>query len=921
MSLRASSQYNLIYVESSLLAQWSDFLTSLKLEVVSDPAIISERCPYYLLFSDPASLEIVIDWECKIYATADASIVVSGTPLAKFYSGQLDISCLKWDWGRDLLARAFNFPASFKIESRAEHAYYRWTCDALLHLGTFSDQILLELAARDYKVDQAKKYLDELFFFYSYTQQSEITRGSYEIELLIYENWFSLQIVCESKSFWHEYCEQALRPNSDDSAFAGILSRMNHQCLAHEILHLKSSERLCLTSIFSRNPNNQSETFILHEIESFALKQETLWEETSAKSHLRDVNESQLVAGAGPEVPQDENQKIVSLKRVIRFLERKCYPSELKRITPEQIKVSLADYPNPKVVRALTREDYKFIVKCLHDETVGGEFKKSFEDVYQMNAEESFLDGMLKKLDHLSLEDAGELIFDGNEDFSETLTKVGGWVESAQEETTLVKGSAEAPEAVTVVKGQREDLGADARYKNVIKSLPQAEGGSDTGPGFELSREQFQSKAKEMWEVKRSQILEVIKGEVANLREQNPTVSDVASTVRAVISRELKIDAVDCQTFVDGLVEFSSTPLLEKKLGRSSEEVREELENLKFKLEINKKDDQLRRMKRIIDSMKEQIGKQSQASHQGASEEKASAMNDSREWQGKLNSLELENEELRRNLKALEISHERQIEQQKREQIEEQEAAAASSEDVSAVVAEEIIERERTKNEKSLEAMSSKLGVAETRIEVMSSKLEEQRRTCEEALGQKTAAESRSNMSAAAMSKYKAKAESLERKVRQLEETMLQKEAEIDKLQKDNKTEQPTSEEGQKLIDEQQKEIQELKNNLAEAEKNLKGSLLKIKQYEQKAKFMSSQLENAKRAAPGASGSGAGGSPQLEHKIKQLENMNSKIGAASQKLNDELTEKKKEVLDLKKENMALQNKLKALERKSGKNAA
>lgn len=920
MSLRASSQYNLIYVESALLEQWGEFLNSLKLEVVSDPDLIHDQCPYYLLVTDIKSITFSVDWECAIYTTKASIEGGSGSPLSKFYSGQLDISCLSWEWGRDLLARAFNFPASFKIESRSDHAYYRWTCDELLFLGTYSDQIMLELAARDYKVDQVKKYLDELFFFFSYTQQSEITRGGYEIELLIYENWFSLQIVCQSKNFWHEYCEQALVAGSSEKVFDGILRRMNGQCLAHEILHLKSSEKLCLTSIFSRNQIHQSDTFILHEIESFALKQETLWEEPSAKSHVRDVNSADLVAGAGPLVPQDENQKIVALKRMIRFLERKCHPSELKKITPEQIKASLADYPNPKVVRALTREDYKFIVKCLHDETVGGEFKKSFDDVYQMNAEESFLDGMLKKLDHLSIEDAGELIFDGSEDFSETLTKVGGWVESAEEQTTIVSGSAEEAEAVTIVKGQREDLGADAHFKNVVKSLPQAESSDSLGPEFVLSREQFQSKANELWEVKRSQISEVIKKEVEQLREQNPTVAEIADKVRAVISRELKIDASDCDTFVDGLVEFSSTPLLEKKLGKSSEEVREELENLKFKLEINKKDDQLRRMKRIIDSMKDQIGRQSQTSHQETSDEKASAMSESRDWQGKLNTLEQENEELRRNLKALEISHERQIEQQKRESVEEQKAAAASSEDVSSAVAEEIIERERLKSEKSLEAINSKLGVAETRIEVMSSKLEEQRRTCEEALSQKTVAESRSNMSAAAMSKYKAKAESLERKVRQLEETMLQKEAEIDKLQKDNKTDQPTSEAGQKQIDEQQKEINELKNNLAETEKNLKGSLLKIKQYEQKAKFMSSQLENAKRAAPGASGSAAG-APQLEHKIKQLENMNSKIGAASQKLNDELTEKKKEVLDLKKENMALQNKLKALERKSGKNAA
>lgn len=923
MSLKSFPNKNLVYMNAShMREEWTSLFKELKLEVISDEKLLSEMKPYYIVTKSLMDIDQEVGWECKIYTLESNKNVDIENTLFKFYGGTISLDILNSAWGKELVARAFNSPGSFDLSSQENISYHRWNCNGLLSFGTFSDQILMELVARDYKIDQVKKYLDELFFFYAYAVKAGIIEPNFEIQLILQDEWASLQMISHSQSFWHEYSADALKV--DGVGYAGCLNRMCANTLALEVLYLHSSRNLCLTSLFDKKQSS-SDFFLMQNLDSFALKTQGHWEQASESSQS-DVED--VLVSRGPEfIGVDEGKKLANIKKIIKFLEVKLAPERLSTLDFDQVKGFVADYPNKKLVRGLVNEDYKFIVKCLKDKSVGEEFKRSFDDVHKMNAEEDFLDGMLEKISNLTFEDAGELIFDGHEDFSETLTKVGGWVENLDEINTIVKGSGSEKESVQIIKGERVDLGAEARFKNEVKSLGTENDQGETEAQMAVfSREQFASKAQELWEVKRLGLSHKIKDEVEKLRAANPTVAQVAEKVREIVKSELKIESDDCETFVKGIVDFSSTPLLEKKLGKNSDEVREELENLKFKLEVNKKDDQIRRMKRIIDGMKEQIGKQAHQDRTDSAEAKSEMMGDAREWQGKLGLLEKENEELKRSLKALELQHERAFEIQSQIQQKALAEAASTGSDIemSQNVAEEIIQREREKNEQHVEAISSKLSVAESRIEVMSSKLEEQRRSTEEANSQRTAAESRSNMSAAAMSKFKAKAESLEKKVRQLEETLKNKEDEIESLSKNQASSGGTGNDQEEKIKIQEKYISELKTQLAEIEKNLKGSLLKNKQYEHKAKFMSSQLEEAQKArnsGNNSGASGAGSTQQLEHKLKQLENMNRKMGEASQKLNDELTDKKKEVLDLKKENMALQNKLKEFERKSGKKAA
>ncbi len=909
MSPKITSARNLLFLNQKLISDWESSLKSFELDLFSDETELASKRPYFIIVEGLSDLSFEVNWDCKIFVTGKVPVDLKSSENGKFFSGKLNLSLLSSNWGKSLLARSFHFPDTFsELTKEEEHSLYRFNCPHLLAFGTYSDHIFIELVSRGFKVDQVKHYLDELFFFYSTHIQSGLIKAPFEIDLIVFQDWFSLQILAGCEEYWFEYLE------------AGNLEQILNQTSALEVLFLRNSKKLCFTSIHSKEVREE-QSLSLQNIDSFAVKEQMSWDIPSNQNDLEDIApEARITDSPDIEIVSTEN-KLAQLKRVIRFLKNRMTPEDIKNLTVENLKEHLTTYPNPRVVRSLDGEDYKFVVKCVHDSIVGSEFEKSFDEVYNQEASEDFLDDMLTKLGKMSFEEAGESIFDGSSDFEETLTRVGGWVDSAEEERQIISGNFDEAQESTVVRGQREDLAADQKHKTVIKGGNKVDG-PDNEVVASFSKEEFASRAKDLWEVKKLGLAEKVRSEVEKIRHENPSVERVSEIVRSVVSSELNIESSDCEHFVEGLIDSSSEKLVEQKLGRSSEEVREQLQNLKHQLEMDKRDDQIRRMKRIIDSMKGQLAEKLAEGREAQAEERSEAISENREWQTKLNTLETENQELKRNLRAMELKHDAALEASA-SALEVEQEPEADEDTISKNVAEEIIEREKARAEREIDELSGKVQVAEGRIEVMSAKLEEERRASAEAVTQKTAAESRSNMTAAAMSKYKARAESLEKKVKQLEESLAHREAECDELKAKTSDKDVNPAELEAKIKDQEKEITGLKNTLGESEKNLKGALLKVKQLEQKTKFMTSQLDEAQKAKSrgGPGGSGGASNQQLEHKIKQLEMMNKKVGAASQKLNDELTEKKKEVLDLKKENTLLQNKLKDLERKNGKKAA
>lgn len=916
MSPKITSARNLTFIHQSLKDDWESELQSFELDILCDEKELATKRPYFILVPSIEVLKQNLGWDCKVFVTGELPTNLSELANGKFFAGRLTKSLFASDWGRSLLARSFRFPDSFVEKVKEEYpSFYRWSCPHLLSLGTYSDQIYIELVARGFKIDQVKSYFDELFFFYSKNIQSALIKPPFDIELVIFKEWFSLQMITHCEDYWFEYLESSMK-NHERGEMASLASHSD----ALEVLFLRNSKKLCFTSIHT-DGETACAGLSFQNIDSFAVKNEVSWDIPSAPSNASELEGATVTVSDNISSMATES-KLPQLKRVIRFLKNKMCDGDIKKLSVDNLKDYLETYPNLRVIRGLDGEDYKFVVKCMHDSIVGNGFEKSFEEIYDQEANSDFLEGMLSSLGKMSFEEAGETIFDGSSDFSETLTRVGGWIEPKDDHKQVVSGSARENEESTVVKGSFEDLAADQKHKTVIKGgnkldLP------DNEVVASFSKEEFANRAKDLWEVKKLGLAQKVREEVEKIRQENPSVERVSELIRLVVASELKIDSNDCEHFVEGLIDSSSDKLAPQKFARSSEEVREELQNFKHQLEMNKRDDQIKRMKRIIDSMKGQLAEKLAETREAESQERSEAVQEGREWQSKLNTLELENQELKRNLRAMEIK------QQSSEAAIETNPPPAESEEpaeetISRNVAEEIIEREREKAEKEIEELSGKVQVAENRIEVMSAKLEEERRANAEAASQKVAAESRSNMTTAAMSKFKARAETLERKVRQLEESLAQKEAECEELksqQASNGASNPA--ELEEKNKEQQAEIATLQNNLNESETNLKGALLKVKQLEQKTKFMSSQLEAAQKASRrGGAGAGGGASTQqLEHKIKQLETMNKKVGAASQKLNDELTDKKKEVFDLKKEITLLQNKIKELERKSDKKAA
>lgn len=133
-----------------------------------------------------------------------------------------------------------------------------------------------------------------------------------------------------------------------------------------------------------------------------------------------------------------------------------------------------------------------------------------------------------------------------------------------------------------------------------------------------------------------------------------------------------------------------------------------------------------------------------------------------------------------------------------------------------------------------------------------------------------------------------------------------------------------TAEQNSNLETELQEKDQLLKdslNKIRQLEDEVKKSSLAIKKFDQKNKFLTSQLEIAQKAAAGHVGvKGQKGNPERAQQVREekMQKVLDSLKANEDRLNSEIALKKEELHKLKSENTALQNKLNEQEKKISK---
>lgn len=554
--------------------------------------------------------------------------------------------------------------------------------------------------------------------------------------------------------------------------------------------------------------------------------------------------------------PAEKKSTIEIVRKVIDWLKDK---KSLKGDYFDYDK-ELGAFPDEHLLKDLKSDDYDFIKKVISDFEVDEAYKMSIAGATDDLAKDNDL--VSKLSDSLSNLEAYEVssLFENEEDF---IRVVGGHFEQSEESQRVEGVTDDVSEDSILVKGDGEGNFND---ENIL---------------IEGSREKYDDlmKVKSKYEEVKQEISSIF---LKRFNGENPNLEEIKEELNGLIVRKMGLAKEASERLSEKIISSAAVETsVHNNESQSRDEIFTKMQNEKLKNEIFKKDLVNKRMKELIDSMKEQLR---------AVREADKEILDSRSDDSEIEKQKMEQllSFKTRELKARQITFERK---------------------------EQVFLQEQRKNEKRIELLERKLSQANT---LGSEAIKDNKENNEEISTLRIDNERMSNNIVV-----------LEKKIDDLNSLYQQKisliEAEAEKgiSPEQYKAEQEKNEFLESKVSELEKKISEApvekeinSVDTSALEEELKSMTLEVKKYEQKMKLLNGkilELEKSNQRASSASSDAASGV-----KVKQLEKNLDKMREQKDKALKELADKKKEAHSYKQESSLLQNKVKDLERKIAK---
>ena len=583
----------------------------------------------------------------------------------------------------------------------------------------------------------------------------------------------------------------------------------------------------------------------------------------------------------------ESESSFASIKKIIDFIKGQ------KDSNPDfyEFSEALSQYPNKEVVSGLAQEDIDFIQKVVGTpevyNSVNSTVKGKREDLAAGDDIAQRIAGALEEME--SFEAIG-LFSDEDEAFK----KISGVTDNQSEDSHLVKEFASDFEALTKVSGGEKQEDENQLVKGSKEDL------KEETTVISGSREEVDDK----WKVKRSEIAEKVREEVQKLVSIGDSdQEEIEQRVKSIVKDELSLDDKTAEVFNESILNSASSTSLGENLGSASgEEIFLKLENDRLKGQVSKKMDQILRMKRIIDSMKADFIAKKEA--EMALKEKIKESGDA-SIEGRYKAAEIQIAALLKEVSINETrieqlvkghehtlknkEHRMQLLEEKISDLKEKSLEASESPESKAKLAE--LETEN-KN------LSNQLKITNERFETISKKYDK------EVTNAPTQFQGNDSGLQTLLDKEKDKNIALQQQINEMKKTILTTE----KAEETNQEVSPSEHESNLKV--------------KELEIQLKASGLETKKYEQKIKFMTSQMneleKKLKKLAAKAGKSNGGGKAGADLKTKRLEKNLEKINQLNDKVQADLTERKKDLHKAKQENTIMSNKVADLERKLAK---
>lgn len=528
------------------------------------------------------------------------------------------------------------------------------------------------------------------------------------------------------------------------------------------------------------------------------------------------------------------------------YREREGASAENYKLSDQEILNYLAHYPRSEAVSSLSDEAKSLICIMVRNVDVYENVSRAIEDIGQSG----FLDKVEEIQEIISskkLEDIAEIITvkGGNRNYDEEVSRVKGWLED-----------------------KKDDL---IKINSNYDGLP----------------------SNEKWEIKKLHINEVLKQEVERIKANGDSAT--AKDYLTILSEKLGIGEEDSKFLVEGLIEDSSGDTVISRI----EELRQAFIKPEPKVKPvgnTKLEDQIVKMKKIMDGMKAEIIRLRSASISKVSTDLVSP-----DFQAQLVQVELEKTKQtlvnrEKSLKKFKDDIDLVIKEKDKQILNLKEKIEQNKIDDSQSI-EKNLEKKNDDLNVENRMLKTKLELSLKKIQNLSENMDKQdagfmlkkEREVDQLKIQLT-------MSQTIIGKFKEEKQKLDSEIFNLKDQIssLKMEARPQHIEKNNDTELQKRD----LI------IQSLTHEKRSAEDQFKLQSVEVKKLEQKLKILTVQNDELTKKKGGSA-------KNVENAQRQVEQANEKTKEALH----ELTEKKKDLLKLKNENSIQNVKIQELERK------
>ncbi len=915
-------KYILNLCESELPAELLEICNDLSLTITADSNEASaQEYIYTIIDSDQSDLPL----ETPVLNLANTKNIHSF--FEENGKGIVSPQTLSSEIGKILIKRLLGDSSSLSFEKAFDGGVQEaktLKLENFFKVGSVCDILSKDAFSLDFNFIAIRNYFNSLASFYGVLSQSDVVGFPIEVDYGQSDDCFVVQTHVSIEDFNEKLLVESFGNIERLSPFQSLLNICTKQVDIFDCYILESSSRLVITGIWFKKENYQVEehraSIFLNNIKSFKrIEAEQLSGTVEVTSASPDIEAAELQDKPflettikeqilGPDISADN---ILSVKKIIEFIKKlrisEVNAKEESELNLDDIATYLKKYPNQKILEKITAKDTELILKGLIDTNIFELIQKKVKEAGENIEMDEFAQSFISKVESLSMGDACEIVSSAADSSDDEISRVSGWL-GQNDDKTVIAGSVEESEGKTVVSGTVE------------------EGEENT-----LVKGQREDLREESWSVKRSEMVEEIKNAVSVIKGDGKDINALEKEVMAVISGKLDIPEDDCMRLTRGLIDESVEPLRVKSLDvdtsavddeASAQHVRDRMTVEKLEGDLKLREGQLVRMKKVIDNMKIEVHAMRQFSPDLSSITNGDTSNDVEvtkvraELSNTIKELETQkrayenlkdaNSNLNENNAKTVLDLENKI-----KNMEEEKFADTEGSNVQKIAN---LEQEN-------QNLTTKLNVADKRIASLSENINDQVNNTEEKKSEiMTRMQERINMAQAALSKFRDEKEEMIKKISALESVKGQFEKALSSSKKETESGEGLNND---IMVEKDGIIDELSDSLKTAEESIKETTLKVKQLEQKNKFLTAQVDEAKKQAKKAKSGGGisgGGDPALQRKVKQLELVNEKIVKSNEKNAKDLIERKKESLKFKTEATKLQHKITELERKLAKAA-